>query len=126
MPWGVTYRPIERVVETRYEGVLGPAELRAAVEATARAARENGADRFLADLSLLRDGHSLVDLSELVSHFEAAGLTRSVREALVLPEAATPAAADRARFYETACRNRGWNVRIFADHSPAMAFLVEP
>ncbi len=53
---------------------------------------------------------------------ETRGLPRTLREALVL----TPGLPDPgdARFYEDACRNRGWDIRIFPDRESALAWLV--
>ena len=33
-------------------------------------------------------------------------------------------AADRIQFFETACRNRGMNVRVFPDRAAALAWLT--
>jgi hypothetical protein len=126
MPWEARYLAQERLVETVYSGVIGARELRDAVEATARLGVENRAARFLGDLSGLQSGHSIVDLSEVVGRLEALGITRNMREALLVPGPATPDAVERARFYETACRNRGWNIRIFTERAAALAWLAEP
>jgi hypothetical protein len=124
MPWEVRYLAEERLVDSTYEGDVLPRELRGAIESTIRLGIENGSERYLADVSGMNDGHSIVDLSEAINRFEALGLTRSLREALVVPAAA--ASDEKARFYETACRNRGGNVRIFADRAAALAWLAEP
>jgi hypothetical protein len=123
MPWEARYLAQERVVETSYSGSLDPRELRDAIETTIRMAGENGTTRFLADLSTLEGGHSIVDLSESVARFEALGVARDMREALVLPDLAS--SSESARFYETACQNRGWNVRVFPDRTTALAWLTE-
>ena len=44
------------------------------------------------------------------------------REALLLPAAV--AAVEDIRFYETTCRDRGLDVRVFADRDEALAWLV--
>jgi hypothetical protein len=124
MPWEARYLAAERLVDSSYAGHVTPDEFRTAISAAVELARRNGTDRYLTDLSGMVDGHSLVDISEAVGAFEAMGLPHSLREALIVPPAA--ASSDRARFYETACQNRGWNVRIFGDRATALAWLTEP
>ncbi len=124
MPWEARYLAAERLVESSYSGRVAPAELWDAASSAARLAAQRGTDRFLTDLSRMEDGHSLVDISETVRGYETLGIPHTMREALVVPAAA--ASSERARFYETACLNRGWNVRIFGDRDRALAWLTEP
>jgi hypothetical protein len=108
-------------VRTAYAGRMSPEELRAAIEATLALARERQCLRFLADCSALEGGHSAVDLYRMAEALSAAGLDRRLREAVVLPRG-TPATED-VRFWETACLNRGFNVRIFPDEAAALPWL---
>ncbi len=124
MPWEARYLAAERLVESSYSGHVAPAELWEAASSTARLAVQRGTDRFLTNLSGMQDGHSLVDISETVRGYETLGLPHTMREALVV--GADDASSDRARFYETACQNRGWNVRIFGDRARALAWVTEP
>jgi hypothetical protein len=112
------------IVHLVYEEIVSPAELiRAAEEAFAIAL---GTPRclFLADLTRVRGGHSPSDLLAIVDLFEAHHLPRSMREAVLLP--AEAAATANAQFFEDACQNRGWNVRVFSDRASALPWLRGP
>lgn len=124
MPWTVTFDAGPAVVRMTFTGIVPPEELRMAVGRTLELAEEHGALRFLADCRTLEGGHSLFDLFAKAQEVEHSGLSRSVREAVLLP------ASERARadvqFWETAARNRGFEVRVFPDLDSAMAWLIEP
>ena len=57
-----------------------------------------------------------------LSRYVADGLERLSRVALVYPR--SPKAKEAARFYETACINRGWNVRLFPERDDAIEWLT--
>lgn len=123
MPWSVEYRSDPSYIETRYEGILRPDELRAAIEATMAASIKERTLRFLGDCSLLEGGHSVVDLYAMVDLLEASGVARGMREAIIMPFLA-PAARD-VQFWETAAMNRGFFVRLFPDREQALTWLLE-
>lgn len=79
--------------------------------------------RMLTDLTTLVGGHSIVDLYVLVDEIHRRGLAGRYREAIILPKAA--ATAEMAGFWETACTNRGIEVRLFTDRAKAKAWLVD-
>ena len=78
---------------------------------------------MLTDLTTLVGGHSIVDLYVLVDEIHRRGLAGRYREAIILPKAA--ATAEMAGFWETACTNRGIEVRLFTDRAKAKAWLVD-
>jgi protein-tyrosine phosphatase len=122
MPWDTSYLPDLDAVLTVYAGVIPPASLQEAVEATVASGKQHGSTRFLADCSGLQGGHSVVDLYGLVHLIESAGVASGAREALVLPQ--LDAAAHEVRFWETACQNRGLSVRVFRTVPEARAWLA--
>jgi hypothetical protein len=105
-----------------YSGVVGSAEFQRSVELAIELAGRRASFRFLSDLTALAKGPSPGDLFEMIQMLETRGLPRTLREALVV----TPSLPDPgdARFYEDACRNRGWDIRIFLDRETALAWLV--
>ena len=111
MSWNVSYLPDADAILTVYSGAMTPAELVAAVGATIALGTQQGTRRFLADCTGLAGGHSIVDLYDLAKLIESTGLTRDAREAIVLPQLAAP--SEDVRFWETTCRNRGFDVRVF-------------
>ena len=122
MPWNATYDPDRAVVRTTYSGIMPPAELEDAFRATMDLAARHCATRFFADCRALEGGHSVLDLFRKVQQLGRSALSRDAREAVVLP-ADGPMRAD-VRFWETAARNRGFNVRVFPDSDSAEAWLL--
>ena len=124
MPWRTSYHQDLRIVESRYEGRLDASQLAEATEATLALARQWGADRFLADCTALEGGHSALDLFGVLERLQSDDeLPRGWRNAIVGPS--TPDAARDVDFWETLCRNRGLNVRIFAERDAAVTWLLE-
>lgn len=125
MPWHTQFHPEYGVVETAYCGLLSPPELQSAVEATLALAREHGSVRFLSDCTTLEGGHSVFDLYALLDVLESWGFRRGWKEALLFPLAEDSTAADDVLFWQTACSNRGFFVRIFRDRTEALCWLTE-
>ena len=121
MPWQTRLLEPERIVESTFSGLLSPAELVAGFTASVALGKQSDILLFLADCTALEGGHSLLDVFSLLNMFESVGLDRRVKEAVLLGKS-TPA-ADRLEFYETACRNRGYTVRLFSDRDEAVAWL---
>ena len=108
-------------MESAFSGEVTPEEQEANMRRASAMARQRGSFRFLTDLSAMQRGLTPGKLLEAIEHLDALGLPRSLREALILP-AGSMTAAD-VRFYEDACQNRGWNMRIFPDRASALAWL---
>mgnify|MGYP000873593975 CR=1 FL=1 len=123
MPWTVTFDAGPAIVHTTFTGLVPPEDLEAAVQATLALAVAHGALRFLADCRGLEGGHSLFDLFEKAQRVERSGLSRCVREAVVMP--ANVRVRSDVQFWETVARNRGFEVRVFPDLDSAVAWLTE-
>jgi hypothetical protein len=112
----------EGYVDSVYAGVVRPDELERAVRTAVELARQSGIFRFYTDVSGLTGGHSVGDLFAMIGMLEELGLPRTLREAIVM--SGTVQLALEVQFYEDACRNRGWNIRIFPDRAAALAWLT--
>ena len=123
MPWELLHLPASRVVQITYQGVVPPAELRAVFKACIEACQQHQTLRVLADCRSLTGGHTVMDLFDLVLELDHSRIGPSFREAVVLTPGKS-SAADVA-FWETSCRNRGLNVRIFTEPAVALAWLTE-
>lgn len=121
MPWHTEYRADIAVIHTVYTGQVSPTDLGAAVMAVVGLAARHGARLFFTDLRQLEGGHSVFDLYALAETLHELPIPPDAREALVLP--ASPSTACDADFWETVCRNRGYEVRGFADPVAALAWL---
>ncbi len=111
------------VVDAVFSGIVTAPELDRAARSLVDFAREHGTDLFLADLTDIDGGHGVLDLFEVIRLLESFGVGPGFREAIVLPTRS--ASADDARFFETAARNRGLNVRVFPSREEATAWLVQ-
>jgi hypothetical protein len=112
----------ERVIELTFAGKVGPEDLLAMLRAAVETAIRTSVFRYLADLTELSGGHSVGDLFAVVQEMERMGVPRTMREAIVSRPGSIPEAD--ARFFEDACRNRGFDVRIFPDRAAALAWLA--
>jgi hypothetical protein len=112
----------EGYIESVFAGMVRPDELEWTVLLAVDLAKQSGFFRFYSDLTDLAGGHSAGDLFALIARLEQLGLPRTLREAIVMSGPAV--AAKEVQFYEDACRNRGWNIRIFPDRAAALAWLT--
>jgi hypothetical protein len=121
LPTSVQFLEPERIVESVYADVVGAVEFERSVELAIELAESRASFRFLSDLTALAKGPSPGDLFAMIRLLENRGLPRTLREALVVaPDLPDPG---DAHFYEDACRNRGWDIRIFPDRTSALAWL---
>lgn len=123
MPWHASLHPELPIIETVYSGNLTPSELSDAIDENIRLVRLHGQTALLSDCTGLTHGHSLVDLYYAVDAVLASGMAPLLKEALLLPD--LPAPADKVKFWETACLNRGLRVRIFVERQRALEWLIE-
>ena len=123
MPWTLTLHADAGYIETVYAGQLTPAELNASVQENLRVARHENLYRFLSDCSTLQGGHSILDLYAVTDQLDALRGV-SAREALLMPQ--LEAMQKDVRFWEDACVNRGFAVRVFRAREHALAWLLDP
>lgn len=122
MPYAVTYLDDVGVVETVYAGNVTPEELDAAITATGALAAEHLCNRFLVDAGDLGPARgATLDILKLAELLASVPPDVIEREAILPPR--SPGGAVDMRFFETAARNRGLNVRVFGDRDEALAWL---
>jgi hypothetical protein len=120
MPWSANIID-PNIVELVYTGEVTPAELMEALQAAGSLSHKHQTNLFLADCTEMAGGHSITDLYFLISAYEAAGLQYGSKEALLLPKLKSP--AEEVKFYEVACSNRGFIVKIFIGRHEALQWL---
>jgi len=122
MPYTVKHDPALDLIEVSYSGLVTGADLRDATSACAVLQREKGITRFLVDSTAWDLRASIVDVFELTEHqYVKEGFSKEARIAIVLPT--SPKSLEVAHFYETACRNRGWNARLWPNRRSAIEWL---
>ena len=118
----VTYAEAAGVVEMVFAGGVYPDELDAILTTAGVLAAENLTNRFLVDCRELAAGGSAFDVLALAEPLASFPPGIIEREAVMLPLEA--GAAEQIEFFETACRNRGLDVRVFHDREAALSWLT--
>lgn len=122
MPWRANQNREQEIVEVRLSGNLSTAEMNQCAERAIALAREAGIRCFLIDAADLETAPNIADILQLPAAVYAnLGLDRQSRIAITLPR--TQKARAAAQFYETACLNRGWNVKLVADLAGAADWM---
>ena len=123
MPWRYHHDQAEQLVEVLYTGNVTGHDLRDSTTACISLEKQAGVDRFLIDASDLHLDASLAEIYDLpAKQYTEEQADRHARVALVLPGTAKERAA--VLFYETACVNRGWDVKTFQKRQQAVAWLL--
>jgi hypothetical protein len=122
MAFSVTYMEEAGVVEMVLRGAVTPADVDAAMTEAGTVGAENLSNRFLIDSRDMPAGGTAFDVLALAELLASLPPGVIEREAVLLSDDA--AAADQMEFFETACRNRGLDVRVFRDRDLALGWLT--
>jgi len=121
MAFRVSYLEDVGAVETAYTGTVTAAEVDQGVTETGVVAAEHLCTRFLIDCRDQEPGGTAFDIFDLGEFLCSLPPGTIEREAILLPRSA--AGAEEMTFFETVCRNRGLDVRTFADRPAALDWL---
>jgi hypothetical protein len=122
MPWSVKEIEDNKIIEVKYSGLVTGEDLENALAAAITKANSIHTLRFLADLTRMTSGHSIMDLLKIISQLPQNEMGSHFREALFI-DAESRTNID-VRFYETACFNRGYKVKIFSNRDEAVEWLL--
>ena len=123
MPWKVDLDTERGFIHSVYSGAVTKKDIWAGTAETLRLAAGRGPQKFFTEWIDATSDLSTMDIFVIPDEWEAAGIDRRSVLALVV-ERDTPYRED-AVFYENACRNRGWRVRVFFDRNEAIDWLQE-
>ena len=123
MPWNVEYDSELGIVSGSYVGRVTDEDFKEATIKAIDLAKVNNTNRFLIDDSQYEGGATVLGLYELHDLYDQLKTDRKSKGALVLPSSVSNAKED-ARFYETVCQNRGWNVKVFSEREAAINWLT--
>ncbi len=121
MPWQASFNQSLQCVELVYSQIVTPKELNDAFLEAVQILSDHNSRNVLADCSEMVGGHSMVDLYYLIDLYQSVGLRHDMREAIVLPS--LQATASEVKFYEVACLNRGYHVKLFKSRELATQWL---
>ena len=106
-----------------FENMISPSELEQGVKHIFDFCCDKEVFLIYADCSKLEGGHSVFDLYSLASSLASAPESYRFKEAILINESTK--SKDNVRFWETACLNKGFRVKIFNDSTTAMSWLTE-
>ena len=109
------------VVEMILTRATTPEELDAAMTRAGTLGAEMLTNRYLVDCREVASAGSAFDILAVAELLASVPPGVIEREAVLLPRDA--AAAEDFEFFETACRNRGLDVRVFHDRDEALAWV---
>ena len=123
MPWEVVHRPEHGYIDIVLRGRLDGEDIRTLTSETIALGRTAATQSFLADASEADVTADLVDLYDVpAKQYVDEGADRLGRMAIVMPPSEETRRA--IAFFESVCRNRGWNVKTFADRTEALRWLA--
>jgi hypothetical protein len=123
MPWTIESKDGDLLLEVTYQGAFGAEELRATTLEIVDALLAKGMLRLLLDCHDAHFNVPTVAVYQLPELYDAKGLSRQVRAAVVKPQDGYH--LEIFEFYEDVCRNRGYFVQLFDDIAEARQWLHE-
>ena len=121
MAWDVEYRPEKDMVVVNATGQVSGQDGRGQAEKAIRLLKENQATLVLVDYSEAVSELSLPSLYWLPDYFSELGAPSHARIAVLLPR--TGYRMESYQFFEVACKNAGYNVKLFAEKEHAENWL---
>jgi hypothetical protein len=118
MPWELTYLADEEIILLRVTGSYEAERGKDAVRRAVDLAGQHACTRCLVDHREIPFGFGNLDSYERPDLYGSFEGTRLWRLAWVYREIGPD-----EQFFETACRNRGYNVSVFTDYESALAWL---
>ena len=123
MPY--TTKIAEGVVELTFTGPITAGDMNAATAETLELHKRNGLKRFLIDAQAWTLDVPVADIYRLPAEtYPREKVDPHTRIAILMPH--HESARQGALFYEDACRNRGWNARVFPERAAALQWLGAP
>jgi len=123
MAYTLEYNHTLRIVELVYTGRYTAQESQESTSKAIAIGKEHGDADALVDAAEVELAVSLFDLLDLPDRqYVEEGMNRRIRVAVVPPRLLKD--KKDAQFYETACLNRGWQVRLFPNRDDAIEWLT--
>lgn len=123
MPWSVTFNSSLNIIEEVFSGNVSAPEFREAMSKRISLGKKAGSTKILNDVKEVVVDCSVMDVLNFPSkHYDEEGASRNVRMALIMPTVGE--SREMAKFFVTACLNRGWQVKEFDDRHEAIDWLL--
>ena len=122
MAWTVEYVPEKEMVLVTSTEQVSDADARAQAVAAIELLREKQAELVVLDFTTARLRASLANLYRLPEYYRELGAPKRARVAVILPRDGFNVEA--YQFYQAACWNAGYSVRLFSQMEAAEAWLL--
>ena len=123
MPYSIKHLPDLAIVEVARTGLISGDDLREATSECITLQKHTGVTKFIVDANGWEVIASFLDVYNLADQqYSNEGLDRKTHIAVILPTSISAQAA--ADFYETVCKNRGWNARVHPNRQSALEWLM--
>ena len=111
-----------RVVESLFDVTYTKQDIIDSTKQAVSLANEKGTNLYLADCTSLTRGRSVVEIYSFGDIYTELHIPRGSRQAVIL--STNKQIESNSRFYETATRNKGYDVKVFNDRIEAIAWLI--
>ena len=122
MPWNVKLNAELGFIQTVFNGTITNQDSKDAIAEALALALKDGLHMFLTDVLDAESQVFIWEIYDIPSQWESLGASRKNKLALVVPKGGRM--WEDARFYETTCRNRCWQVTVFSQHQEAIDWLT--
>ncbi|MBL8016696.1 MAG: hypothetical protein JNK43_05445 [Ignavibacteria bacterium] len=122
MPFKINVSESNDYICLNYHGSITNTELTDSIIGCQEIYKKTGLSLFLADCTNMLAEHSILDIFSKVDSFESLEMKKDFKEAIIITKDSE--SLDKLNFYETACLNRGYNVRIFENKEDALKWLL--
>ncbi len=121
MPYKIETGSEPERIEIKYTGTVSDSEYKSAIAEFIKFNSEKRCLLVLTDLREMKVTPSILNVYDSINMFEKMGIDTRTSEALIIPR--NKFVEDNVKFYENACQNRGYNVRIFYNREDAITWL---
>jgi hypothetical protein len=122
MSYSIDYDPESETVRVVLSGDITMDTIRTASQAAWRLADAEGGYRFLTEFDAARIKLSSLDLLAIHEHYEAIGIPKYIKSAILVPKDLQT--IEDATVHEYVANMSMWQVRVFFDHANAMEWLM--
>ena len=121
---GIQVRYIEeiQVIESSFDKTYTKQDIIDSAKQAVSLANEKGTNLYLADCTKLTRGRSVIEIYGIGDIYIGMNIPHGIRQAVILPT--HKEIESNFRFYETATRNKGYDVKVFSDRIEAIAWLI--
>ena len=121
MTWDVRYLDDTNIIYIVNKGASTNQDYEEQTIKALELAKEHNTHLFLTDNSEATNKAAILEIFYLPALYDKLGAYKINKLGVIVPN--TPYKNEDYKFYETLCKNRGWNVKLFHDKDDAIEWL---